>query len=523
MPFSRVFVFLWLALLVDSAAARLHYSAQLAVDARRLFVSLCTDEPLTAGMLVSARSDAAEYLSDLAGDGASPPQLTRHGIQHAVVAAGECLRYTVDVYAAAQSDGYQLSWRAGEYVMVPMQLWLWRPQRIPPNSSLQMRLPQGWNASLPFAGDGLRYQLVHTPADWDATTVFGRLREHRIAVVGGELRVAVLPPAVAEQRRRLHAWAEQNAQTLLAGSGRLPLTSVQVVVVPLPGVATAVPWGQVTRGGGSALKLFVGLDASEEALRDDWTLAHELSHLLHPYLRTRGRWLSEGLASYYQNVLRARSGALTPQQAWNKLDAGFARGRAEPNQRKQSLSAAALSSYRSTMRVYWSGAAFWLEAELALRQRSGTDLAEALDVFARRHLPSDRQWQPERFVAELDAIAGMDVFVPLFDRYQRGTDFPALAATYRQLGLGEDVGRMALNDAAPAARIRDAIMQRSSALGPLAKLSADGDELKASSPDARPVRWRHRRPIGALAAGTSRQPSAETPSNNSSHHDRCAK
>ena len=38
-------------------------------------------------------------------------------------------------------------------------------------------------------------------------------------------------------------------------------------------------------------------------------------------------WLAEGLASYWQNLLRARTGLLTPQQAWQQLDAGFGRGR----------------------------------------------------------------------------------------------------------------------------------------------------------------------------------------------------
>jgi len=470
-------VLLWL--LADAASARLGYSAQLSADARQLAVSMCSDQALASGELVSGSSEARDYLRGLNGDGDSQPKLTRRGIEYGPLAAGECLRYTVDAYAAASADRYQLSWRDGNYVMLPLQMWLWRPQRIPAGSSLELNLPRGWTASLPFAPlttDDFRYQLVNTPADWDATSVFGRLLTRRLQVPGGELRLAILPPVDARQQANVQRWAEQNVRALLAASGRLPMSSVQVLVVPLPGVAAAVPWGQVTRGGGSALKLFVGLDASEQALLGDWTLAHEFSHLLHPYLRVRGRWLSEGLASYYQNVLRARSGALTPNQAWSKLDAGFARGESEPNQYAQTLSSAAQGSYRSTMRVYWSGAAFWLEAELALRQQGGTDLADVLDAFARRHLPSNQQWQPERFMAELDAVAGTDLFAPLFARYDRAIAFPTLTDTYRQLGLGEKVGRLALTDAAPDAHIRDAIMQRSNAPGQQARPANSADD-----------------------------------------------
>ena len=45
-----------------------------------------------------------------------------------------------------------------------------------------------------------------------------------------------------------------------------------------------------------------------------WTRAH-----------TRA-WLSEGTASYYQNVLRARAGILPAEDAWQRMHSGFRRG-----------------------------------------------------------------------------------------------------------------------------------------------------------------------------------------------------
>lgn len=52
--------------------------------------------------------------------------------------------------------------------------------------------------------------------------------------------------------------------------------------------------------------------ATTSELSRDWTATHELSHMLLPYVASRDRWLSESLASYYQNVLRARDGRLAP-------------------------------------------------------------------------------------------------------------------------------------------------------------------------------------------------------------------
>ena len=53
--------------------------------------------------------------------------------------------------------------------------------------------------------------------------------------------------------------------------------------------------------------------------------------MLMPYISSRDRWLSEGLASYYQNVLRARDGRLTDTQAWQLLYEGFQRGKKNTN------------------------------------------------------------------------------------------------------------------------------------------------------------------------------------------------
>ncbi len=450
---------LFALLLPTVADAKLNYVATLSDDARQLRIAICTDRATSGGHLYSGYWGAARFVSDLRGDGESLPVVRRRHIEFGELAAGGCVRYTVDAYAIAQSDRYRLSWRAGQYVMLPLESWLWRPTEVNAGSTLDVQLPAGWTASLPYAPiDATRYRLAHTPVDWDGTSVFGRLQQDRVQLPGGELRVSILPTSSADVRQRVLAWVDHNATALLSASGRLPLSSVQVLVVPLPGVSTPVPWGQALRGGGSALKLFVGLDASERALLDDWTLAHEFSHLLHPYLRTRGRWLSEGLASYYQNVLRARSGALTAEQAWEKLDAGFVRGSSERSA-GQSLADAATGGYRNTMRVYWSGAAFWLEAELALRQSTGADLAQVLDAFARRHFPTTTQWEPERFMLELDAIVGAKLFAPLFARYDNGTRFPSLSSTYRQLGLGQGAGQLSLSGQAPRVDIREAIMR----------------------------------------------------------------
>lgn len=459
---SKIIIALALLAAPAWAGASLRYAVELSADAAELRVALCTDRAV-ASLSLSRGGRGAGHLIAVRGDGDSSPRRRGDRIEAGRLAAGQCLRYTVDARGAGRGDRYQPGWSAGTYLMLPVSAWLWRPRIMPEGAELELSLPAGWSASLPWpaiAGPDRRYRLPHTPLSWDGTSAFGRFEERRVALPGGQLRVSVLPLANARQTEALHDWVLANARAVLTSSGRLPLADVQVLVVPLPGVASPTPWGQVTRGGGSALKLFAGLDAAEPVRAADWTLSHELSHLFHPYLGGRGRWLGEGLASYFQNVLRARSGALTAEQAWRKLDAGFGRGRDERRSRGQPLIDVS-ASYRGTMRVYWSGAAYWLEADLALRERHGGSLDAVLAAFARRHLPAAERWEPDRFVAELDALAGAEVFVPLYRRYARGTRFPELDDTYRRLGLGSGIDNLRLRRDAPAVAIRHAIMSPS--------------------------------------------------------------
>lgn len=358
--------------------------------------------------------------------------------------AGECLHSRIDLVAAAATDRYRLGGRVDGYWRIDPRHWLWRPARLDPDTRLQVRLPAGWSASLPWKPlAGGAYRLGATPWDWPASSVFGRFVERRIVRPGGVLRLAVVPVVADPPEAALRGWIESVADDLLHSHGRLPVPDVQLLVLPLPGVRGAVPWGQVTRGGGTAIHLFPGLEAGRERWRADWTATHELAHLLHPYLGERGRWLGEGLASYYQNVLRARSGELSPEAAWAKLQAGFERGRRATEGHDDSLEKVAQTRLRgSTMRVYWAGAAFWMEADIALRQQ-GSSLDAVLEAFARRHLPAERRWTPEQFAAALDEISPQGEWRDRLRRFADSTRFPAVDVRVLALAAGEA-------DAAPA-------------------------------------------------------------------------
>ena len=279
--------------------------------------------------------------------------------------------------------------------------------------------------------------------------------ERTLRAGGSQLHVDVVDVADAHRRAQLQGWLEEVAGATLTAFGRYPLPSARVRITQIDSDdESPVPWGQTLRRGEPSVLLYVRRDAGLAELRADWTAIHELSHLFHPYMGGDGRWLSEGLASYYQNVLRARAGMLSADEAWRRLEAGFGRGRREDSQ----ASLGELSrSHRGTMRVYWAGAAFWLEADIALRRDHASSLDEVLSRYSSCCLRGTGLVEPETFLAKLDELSHTQVFSGLYARYAPSREFPDLAPAYRALGIATRDDRLAFAGG-PAARLRRSIM-----------------------------------------------------------------
>jgi hypothetical protein len=381
--------------------------------------------------------------------------------------AGECLSYVAALGRIVDAGDRGLGARHGGSIVVDPDNWLLRTddadRRAP--ADVDVELPAGYAISapwhpLPAPNGGARFSIPPTPKDWLARIAIGRFTSKDIALRGGTLRVSILDGADAPQRAMLEAWLAHVSRATLSAYGKLPLEDVQVLIVPDRDTNhEAVGFGQSSRGQGHALTLFVDPGKSAAAFDRDWVAVHELSHLFHPYLDDEGSWLAEGLATYYQNVLRARAGLLTPAEAWEQIDYGFARGRGAT--RTGDVPLGASGERPNFMRIYWSGTAYWFEVDAELRRTSGNrlDIDEALHRFDDCCLPSYRAWEPAEFVAKLDALMGTEVFRKHFEAYATRRDFPDLKPLYAHLGLVRTGGdALGFDDAAPDASVRVAIM-----------------------------------------------------------------
>lgn len=378
---------------------------------------------------------------------------------------GDCLQYRVDMDKLASWRRWQGRGVADDVQLTNPDDWLWLPSPDGHYSvDVRFELPPGIEVSVPWQrsadiDQNRVYRLPERAADWNARVAIGRLTRFDIPLSATSLRVAVLPGRPAVDIEAMRDWITSGARAMAMLYDQFP--APQILIIPVGRADEPIPWAEVQRGGGEAVHLYIDQHRGRQAFIDDWTLVHELSHLLHPRLPKADAWLYEGLASYYQNILRARAGLLTPLTAWRKLHAGFRRGVRNTTDR-QSLARVARAMHRNQryMQVYWSGAAYALAVDTRLRQLSGgrQSLDSVLAQFQACCLPADKRWRGQQFVDRLDALSGTTVFSDYYYRYQRMQTFPRLASLYNELGLVAKGGQLQLDDSAPLAGIRLAIM-----------------------------------------------------------------
>ena len=443
----------WLLLAWPSPGrATLAYTVYSDHGGGRFEVEVCSDRA-RASLSLHAPASARAWLA-VPADGAPAFDRRDGSLQATALAAGACRRYAVDAGRLARR---QRQAPAGAWLLPPRE-WLWRPRgeaiavRVAPAAGEGVSLP--W----PQRSDGtarIRAGSSLSPA----LAAFGAVDEQAIAIDGDRLRVATVGVNDPVRRRALQRWLRDLAGAAASVHGSLPLPDAQVLLVEVQARGRSpVPWGQSARGAGTAVHLYLSRDASIDALRADWVAMHELAHLFHPYLGARGRWLSEGLASYYQNVLRARAGLLDEREAWRRLHAGFDRGRRDRHDLPLAEVSVRMRPLGANMRTYWSGAAFWLQVDVALRAR-GSSLDAVLGGFRACCLPPTRRWTPEAFVAALDRqVPGDPLIQPLYEATARSSEFPSLQSVYALLGLRGGASGLAFDPSPQPRALRRAIM-----------------------------------------------------------------
>lgn len=322
----------------------------------------------------------------------------------AACAGTSCARYDLSL-----DEGSARGWRRAtgpDGWVLSNRTWL----RLPPTSAgeteIHLDLPAGTRAVVPWreAGDG-GWRVDASLRGWEGYLMLTARPPVRVSTALADFDVGALHAGAL----RPEAWLRAASDAVWPLADGQSLGRVQVILDGRAVPADAPPgFGLSSRGGGRSLLFLVGRDADGDALVGEWIAVHEMVHLVLPVTRDEDAWLGEGLATYYQEVLRARAGLIPAERAWENLRGGFEAGARAAGGRTLEEVARRGGDYT---RLYWSGAALALRMDVALRRR-GRSLDAVVQGWRRCCADDARTWSALDLLAQADAVAGEALLVP---------------------------------------------------------------------------------------------------------------
>ena len=279
---------------------------------------------------------------------------------------------------------------------------------------------------------------------------FDKLPKTDLDVLGGTIHVAFAPGDIILPKEKVLDWVRTSARAVTAYYGRFPVSSLRLLLVPVDGARArgGTTWGYR----GAAIRIPLGRESTEDDLRRDWVMVHEMVHTALPDLDDRYAWLSEGLAVYVEPIARVQAGDLTAREIWQAMMRDMPTGLPQAGDE-------GLDNTNTWGRRYWGGAMFCLLADLEIRKRTGNrfGLQDAMRGVLAAGGNHERDWPIERILSTADKAVGVDVLSRLHREMGPKPVTPDLASLWRDLGLrprGED---LEFDDNAPLAAIRKAI------------------------------------------------------------------
>lgn len=258
------------------------------------------------------------------------------------------------------------------------------------------------------------------------------------------------------ERKLVYQWLQQVTSALTTVYGELPINDFSINIKRSTNRNSPVSWGHVERGEPTNVLLVVNPDLGYNKLINDWTAFHELSHLLLPYRGYGNIWFSEGLATYYQNIIQARSGLLNETEMWQKIVDGFERGKKQQQWNHINLAEVSnkLRETRQFMRVHWSGVYYWLSAEIQLQKNGKGSLDNALKQL--KACCESRSMSAHAITEKLDSLTESQIFLPLFNKFSNSYTIPDYRPMLSELGVNQSKasGRVTLDNKSPLADIR---------------------------------------------------------------------
>jgi hypothetical protein len=260
-----------------------------------------------------------------------------------------------------------------------------------------------------------------------------------------------LPPA------QILPWIQRAAQAVTVYYGRFPIPRARILIVPAAdgrGVMQGTTWGDM-RGFPGFTRIRLGQHTTEQDLREDWTMTHELVHMAFPSLPDDQHWMEEGLSTYIEPIARVQAGELSAKQVWRDMMDGMPKGEPTPGD-------LGLDRTHTWGRTYWGGALFCLVADVNIRKQTKNrkGLRDALRAIVVAGGTIDNDWPLMKALEIGDKATGTAVLTSQYKQWSESPSPVDLQNLWNDLGVSASKDGAEFNPNAPLVQIRESIMTR---------------------------------------------------------------
>lgn len=348
---------------------------------------------------------------------------------------------------------------SGDVLIAPPSTWLLHPSTELRNAAFELTVDPGPSARFvsafrPISGARPnQYQAPIAVLDDASFAAFGPLHLAELRVGDSSVQLAVATHGLGLSTAQAETWVATSAAAIASYyQGHLPARRTLVLLMQGGGESTR---GITLGGGGPGVLVRASNLVNPNTTRDDWVVTHELLHANFPDLGPEHSWLSEGLATYLEPIIRARVGLVNEGKVWRDMVDGMPQGLPQAGDE-------GLENTRTWGRTYWGGALFCLLADVELREKTGNrrSLDDVLLAIGKTGDSDEDTWPIERVLEMAERATGTQVLHELFERLARKPGTVDLNQLFTRLGVHARGDSVVFDERAPLANLRRAITAR---------------------------------------------------------------
>ena len=366
--------------------------------------------------------------------------------------SGDCIRYVADLPA----DG-QLSFGGAEagYWMGPPSLLLVIPHTAPRDTPVAITWEGPSDDVATFSSlrrEGEQWRANVAAIRSAALVGWGRGFGQDGASAGGGALEWTLLPGSEWPVETVSAWLGDALRGASSVLGRFPYETFSMVVVPVDEPPSPVVFDYLVPGTGGVALVRVDRSLGAGELREHGAALLEMLRLGMPVM-TDDLWLTEGILAYYREIVGARLGYQSKNDAFRHLHVMLGSFQARRDRPSDSDMSELLPSERGAEK----GVAFALIADVAFRAR-GTSLDERLSAAFGEASARNAIHSADAVIAALDAGLEEPVAGPAARAIRSGAASAELDAAYQRLALTpKRRGRLSLRGRSDGSALRTAI------------------------------------------------------------------